>query len=330
MREPVSRAAVGGVEDDEGAVEAALAGARRGRRAGARRAVWVWRAWGVVVAGGWRCGGGGGLRRDARPSGAAAGLVRCVGLRGFAARGRWAPGAAGRRRSPAEPARAEGRARRSVSERQMSGEGQAVARRLGRACGGYDADCNGLDARLRCRRQCDSVNLARHEGLRGRLRNGVHRATAWSRWTATRARRSCGYLCAGAVKLNKKDSTAQRLAQVYAELTALMEMWEPEMVAIEDVFFSANAKSGAEAGAGARRGDAGGGELRACRWRSMLRCRSRARWWAMGWRRRSRCSLWWLGCWSWSEAPKPADAADALAIAICHIHHAQTAEGLRR
>ena len=30
------------------------------------------------------------------------------------------------------------------------------------------------------------------------------------------------------------------------------------------------------------------------------------------------------------HAPEPADAADALAIAICHIHHAQTAEGLNR
>jgi crossover junction endodeoxyribonuclease RuvC len=34
------------------------------------------------------------------------------------------------------------------------------------------------------------------------------------------------------------------------------------------------------------------------------------------------------------RAPEPADAADALAIAICHIHHAQTQahtlEGLRR
>lgn len=29
-------------------------------------------------------------------------------------------------------------------------------------------------------------------------------------------------------------------------------------------------------------------------------------------------------------APESADAADALAIAICHIHHAQTAEGIRR
>ena len=56
------------------------------------------------------------------------------------------------------------------------------------------------------------------------------------------------YLCAGAVKLSKKDSTSQRLAQVYAELTALMLLWEPEMVAIEEVFFSANAKSALKLG----------------------------------------------------------------------------------
>jgi crossover junction endodeoxyribonuclease RuvC len=28
------------------------------------------------------------------------------------------------------------------------------------------------------------------------------------------------------------------------------------------------------------------------------------------------------------RAPEPADAADALAVAICHIHHAQTAENI--
>src|ERR1700743_709504 len=56
------------------------------------------------------------------------------------------------------------------------------------------------------------------------------------------------YLCAGAVKLSKKDSTAQRLAQVYAELTALMQLWQPEVVAIEDVFFAANAKSALKLG----------------------------------------------------------------------------------
>ncbi len=39
-----------------------------------------------------------------------------------------------------------------------------------------------------------------------------------------------------------------RLAQVYAELTALMTMWEPACVAIEDVFFANNAKSALKLG----------------------------------------------------------------------------------
>ena len=55
-------------------------------------------------------------------------------------------------------------------------------------------------------------------------------------------------LCAGAIKLNKKRPTPMRLAQVYAELTALMEMWEPQELAIEDVFFAANAKSALKLG----------------------------------------------------------------------------------
>ena len=55
-------------------------------------------------------------------------------------------------------------------------------------------------------------------------------------------------LCAGAIKLNKKDQTPVRLSQVYAELMALMEMWEPQVVAIEDVFFAANAKSALKLG----------------------------------------------------------------------------------
>ena len=45
------------------------------------------------------------------------------------------------------------------------------------------------------------------------------------------------HLAAGTIRLNKKDKTPQRLAQVYAELTALMALHEPEVVAIEEVFF---------------------------------------------------------------------------------------------
>ena len=56
------------------------------------------------------------------------------------------------------------------------------------------------------------------------------------------------HLAAGTIRLSKKEKTPQRLAQVYAELTALMALHQPEVVAIEEVFFSANAKSALKLG----------------------------------------------------------------------------------
>src|SRR5689334_12912853 len=55
-------------------------------------------------------------------------------------------------------------------------------------------------------------------------------------------------VAAGTIRLSKKDKTPQRLAQVFAELTALMSLHEPDCVAIENVFFSANAKSALKLG----------------------------------------------------------------------------------
>ena len=56
------------------------------------------------------------------------------------------------------------------------------------------------------------------------------------------------HLAAGTIRLSKKDKTPQRLAQIFTELTALMVLHQPEIVAIEEVFFSANAKSALKLG----------------------------------------------------------------------------------
>jgi crossover junction endodeoxyribonuclease RuvC len=108
------------------------------------------------------------------------------------------------------------------------------------------------------------------------------------------------HLCAGAVKLNKKDRTPVRLLQVYTELSALLQLWQPEVVAIEEVFFSANAKSALKLGQ--VRGVAAKEQVQFMVTRLL----------------------------ELDVVPQPADAADALAIAICHIHHAQTEEQMRR
>jgi crossover junction endodeoxyribonuclease RuvC len=137
------------------------------------------------------------------------------------------------------------------------------------------------------------------------------------------------YLCAGAVKLSKKDHTPVRLAQVYAELTALLKEWQPDVVAIEEVFFSANAKSALKLG-----------QVRGVAMLAAANCGLAVAEYAplsiksavvgYGLAAKEQVQFMVARLLELEEAPKPADAADALAIAICHIHHAQTAENLRR
>ncbi len=137
------------------------------------------------------------------------------------------------------------------------------------------------------------------------------------------------HLCAGAVRLNKRDGTAVRLAQVYAELTALITLWEPECVAIEGVFFAANAKSALKLG-----------QVRGVALLAAANCGLPVAEYAplavksavvgYGLAAKDQVGFMVAQLLDLETVPQPADAADALAIAICHIHHAQTAEGLRR
>jgi len=136
------------------------------------------------------------------------------------------------------------------------------------------------------------------------------------------------YLCAGAVKLSKKDHTAVRLAQIYAELTGLIELWKPETVAIEEVFFSANAKSALKLG-----------QVRGVALLAAANCGVEIAEYAplkikssvvgYGLAAKEQVQFMVARLLELERVPEPADAADALAVAICHIHHAQTAENLR-
>jgi crossover junction endodeoxyribonuclease RuvC len=137
------------------------------------------------------------------------------------------------------------------------------------------------------------------------------------------------HLCAGAIKLNKKDHTPVRLAQVYAELTTLLGHWQPQVVAIEEVFFSANAKSALKLG-----------QVRGVAMLAAANCSLPVAEYApltiksavvgYGLAAKEQVQFMVARLLELEEAPKPADAADALAIAICHIHHAQTRELMAR
>lgn len=129
----------------------------------------------------------------------------------------------------------------------------------------------------------------------------------------------------GAIRLPKAKPLCERLAQVFAELTAELDRWRPEVVAIEEVFYSVNAKSALKLG------QVRGVALLAAATHGLpvaeyapLRIKSSVV--GYGLAKKEQVQFMVARLLELEELPEPADAADALAIAICHIHTAQTLE----
>ena len=139
------------------------------------------------------------------------------------------------------------------------------------------------------------------------------------------------HLTAGTIRLSKKEKAPQRLAQVYAELTALMTLHEPEIIAIEEVFFSANVKSALKLGQvrGVAMLAAAICGLPVAEY-SPLSIKSSVVGYGLAGKEQVQFMVRRL--LENENAFDSPDAADALAIAICHIHTAQTLElqGARR
>jgi crossover junction endodeoxyribonuclease RuvC len=127
----------------------------------------------------------------------------------------------------------------------------------------------------------------------------------------------------GTIRLKKALTTAERLEQVFRELIGELERWSPDAVAIEEVFYSVNPKSALKLGQ--VRGVA---LLAAATLRlpvaeyAPLKIKSSVV--GYGLAKKEQVQFMVARLLELSEVPEPADAADALAIAICHIHTAQT------
>ncbi len=130
-------------------------------------------------------------------------------------------------------------------------------------------------------------------------------------------------LAFGAIRLPKSKSMAERLKQVYDELLTAILLWQPEVVAIEEVFYSVNAKSALKLG------QVRGVALVATATAGVpvaeyapLKIKSSVVGYGLAGKEQVQFMVARL--LQLKEPPQPPDAADALAIAICHIHTAQT------
>jgi len=131
------------------------------------------------------------------------------------------------------------------------------------------------------------------------------------------------WLAAGGICPPKKALLPQRLAHIHAELSALFTRWQPEVVAVEEVFYSVNAKSAIKLGhvRGVALLAAATAGLPVAEY-APLTIKSTVT--GYGLAAKQQVQFMVARLLHLAEAPEPADAADALAIAICHIHHAQT------
>jgi crossover junction endodeoxyribonuclease RuvC len=130
-------------------------------------------------------------------------------------------------------------------------------------------------------------------------------------------------VAAGGLKLLKEQPLPVRLAYIYGELSTLLELHRPDVVAVEEVFYSVNAKSALKLG------HVRGVALLAAAMQGLpvaeyapLTIKSAVVGYGLAQKDQVQfmvARLLRLDC-----APEPADAADALAIAICHAHTAQT------
>jgi crossover junction endodeoxyribonuclease RuvC len=127
----------------------------------------------------------------------------------------------------------------------------------------------------------------------------------------------------GAILLEKKLPMAQRLACLHAELCRHITGSGADIVAIEEVFYSVNARSALKLG-----------QVRGVALLAAAQCglpiaeyaplaiKSAVVGYGLAQKEQVQFMVGRLLCMA--EPPSQPDAADALAVAICHLHHAET------
>jgi len=130
-------------------------------------------------------------------------------------------------------------------------------------------------------------------------------------------------LTCGSIKLSPRDPLASRLSTIFHRLGELIAEHHPDDVAIEDVFYAVNVKSALKLGQvrGVAMLAASSAGLQVAEY-SPLSIKSAV----VGYGRAEKQQVQHMvtRLLNLTEIPEPPDAADALAIAICHLHTSAT------
>lgn len=131
------------------------------------------------------------------------------------------------------------------------------------------------------------------------------------------------HVISGAIAMDKKQSLSLRLRHVFEKLTEVIESNSPDAMAIEEVFYSVNAKSALKLGQvrGVAMLAASCSGLEVAEY-SPLAIKSSV----VGYGRAEKRQVQFMVAQllAMESIPGRTDAADALAIAICHLHTSAT------
>jgi crossover junction endodeoxyribonuclease RuvC len=127
----------------------------------------------------------------------------------------------------------------------------------------------------------------------------------------------------GAIEVSPREPMPARLARIFSQLQQIISEHHPDRVAIEDVFYAVNVKSALKLGQvrGVAMLAAASAEIEVAEY-SPLSIKSAV----VGYGKAEKHQVQQMvkRLLKLDDVPEPADAADALAIAICHLHTAAT------
>jgi crossover junction endodeoxyribonuclease RuvC len=128
-----------------------------------------------------------------------------------------------------------------------------------------------------------------------------------------------GCISFGGIRLSPREPLPIRLSTVFERLSSLIQEFQPDRVAIEEVFYSVNAKSALKLGQvrGVAMLAASSQKLQIGEYAPLTIKGS-----VVGYGRaeKEQVQMMVARLLCLQEIPEPADAADALAIAICDLH----------
>ena len=137
------------------------------------------------------------------------------------------------------------------------------------------------------------------------------------------------YICSGAIKTSSREDFSQRLKKIYDGILSIIKEHSPDAVAIEELFFAHDVKAALKLGHASGVALLASANLGLPVFKYSSTHIKKA---VLGYGRGEKHQIQKMvqAILGLQDIPETEDAADALAVAICHIHNASLVERIEK